>query len=272
MTDRGSDNKSLPGAQLDASKMPGHWLLARMGKRVLRPGGLKMTYTLLDALKIDWTDNVVEFAPGLAATARQIIDMKPASYIGIERDKEAVEFTTQQLTGVPIAKVIKGSASESTLADGEASIVIGEAMLSMQTQQQKQQIANEAFRILKPGGQYGIHELSITPERMPFEMKEEIKNALSNAINIGARPLTQPEWCKLLEDAGFEITAIEYAPMHLLKPMRMIQDEGFLGMLRIVKNLMFDKTAKQRVMHMRRVFKRYEEYLSAIMVIARKPE
>lgn len=27
----------LPGEGLDASKMPGHWLLARLGKRVLRP-------------------------------------------------------------------------------------------------------------------------------------------------------------------------------------------------------------------------------------------
>ena len=28
-------------------KMPGHWVLARMGKRVLRPGGLELTRRLL---------------------------------------------------------------------------------------------------------------------------------------------------------------------------------------------------------------------------------
>jgi hypothetical protein len=27
--------------------MPGHWVLARMGKRVLRPGGLELTRRLL---------------------------------------------------------------------------------------------------------------------------------------------------------------------------------------------------------------------------------
>ena len=30
----------LPGVALAAEKMPGHWLLARLGKRVLRPGGV----------------------------------------------------------------------------------------------------------------------------------------------------------------------------------------------------------------------------------------
>ncbi len=29
----------LPGARLAAEKMPSHWLLAPLGKRVLRPGG-----------------------------------------------------------------------------------------------------------------------------------------------------------------------------------------------------------------------------------------
>ena len=29
----------IPGNELAVDRMPGHWLLARMGKRVLRPGG-----------------------------------------------------------------------------------------------------------------------------------------------------------------------------------------------------------------------------------------
>lgn len=53
-------NKTLPGAQLDLSEMPGHWLLARMVKRVLRPGGLEMTRRMLDALHITSADRVVE--------------------------------------------------------------------------------------------------------------------------------------------------------------------------------------------------------------------
>ncbi len=32
------------------NKMPGHWLLAKLGKRVLRPGGLALTRAMLDRL------------------------------------------------------------------------------------------------------------------------------------------------------------------------------------------------------------------------------
>ena len=59
-----TDKMTLPGSELAASKMPGHWLLARLGKRVLRPGGLSLTRRLLESLAIQPSDAVVEFAPG----------------------------------------------------------------------------------------------------------------------------------------------------------------------------------------------------------------
>ena len=42
----------LPGSDLEAARMPGHWLLARLGKRVLRPGGMELTRWMLNALRI----------------------------------------------------------------------------------------------------------------------------------------------------------------------------------------------------------------------------
>ena len=38
-----------PGEGLKTEKMPGHWVLARLGKRVLRPGGMQLTRRLLEA-------------------------------------------------------------------------------------------------------------------------------------------------------------------------------------------------------------------------------
>ena len=90
--------KELPGTELDAAKMPGHWLLARLGKRVLRPGGLKLTRELLDALAIGPGDDVVEFAPGLGVTARMILQHKPQRYTGIERDAKAAQWTRRRLS------------------------------------------------------------------------------------------------------------------------------------------------------------------------------
>jgi hypothetical protein len=44
---------ATPHRDVPVEKMPGHWLLARMGKRVLRPGGLELTQQLLAELSID---------------------------------------------------------------------------------------------------------------------------------------------------------------------------------------------------------------------------
>src|SRR4029450_1142048 len=48
-----------PGEGLKTEKMPGHWVLARLGKNVLRPGGMQLTRRMLDALRIQHADDVV---------------------------------------------------------------------------------------------------------------------------------------------------------------------------------------------------------------------
>ena len=77
------------GEELDTTKMPGHWLLARLGKRVLRPGGRELTRQMLNGLCIKSSDEVVEFAPGLGFTAQLTLNQKPASYTAVERDEAA---------------------------------------------------------------------------------------------------------------------------------------------------------------------------------------
>ncbi len=260
----------LPGSDLDVARMPGHWLLARLGKRVLRPGGIGLTEKLLRSLSIGPNDDVVEFAPGLGVTARLILERQPRRYIGVERDVKAMRWTTRQLPQQPNVSVVVGVADETKLPANSASVVLGEAMLSMNTQEHKQRIAAEAFRILRAGGRYGIHELCVVPDNMTIQQKQEINQVLSSVIHVGARPLPTHEWRALLETAGFRVVQVGYAPMHLLRPQRLIQDEGVLGALRLGKNILIDGNARRRVLAMRRVFERYHENLSAIFVVAEK--
>jgi SAM-dependent methyltransferase len=260
-----------PGGGLSVEKMPGHWLLARLGKRVLRPGGLELTRRMLDGLEIGAEDDVVEFAPGLGATARLALACGPVSYTGVERDAEAARKVREYLEGEG-RECIVGDAEETGLADGCASVVYGEAMLTMQREPQKRRIVGEAYRLLRPGGRYGIHELCLVPDELGEEVKDEIRQSLSRTIHVGARPLTPSEWRTLLESGGFEVRAEMTAPMHLLEPKRFVQDEGVPGALRFVKNVARDGEARKRVLAMRRLFRRYQDYLSAIAIVARKPE
>ena len=43
---------TVPGASCSQRNIPGHWVLAQLGKRVLRPGGMELTRRMLAALTI----------------------------------------------------------------------------------------------------------------------------------------------------------------------------------------------------------------------------
>lgn len=251
-------------------KMPGHWLLAKMGKRVLRPGGLELTRVMLDRLNIQPCDEVVEFAPGLGVTARLTLGKQPASYTAVERDEAAAATVKNYLTGAR-QRCQLGSAEQTGLPDQSATVVYGEAMLTMQGPEQKRRIISEAFRLLKPGGRYGIHELSLTPDDLPEAVQEDISREMSHNIHVGARPLSAREWRELLAGAGFEIQSEATAPMHLLEPRRLIRDEGFFRALRFVFNVIRTPEARKRVFSMRRMFRSHRRHLAAVSFIAVKP-
>lgn len=83
---------SLPGDGLNVEKVQAIWLLARLGKRVLRSGGLGMTQALLADLNIGTSDNMVEFEPGLGVTAHSLLEKRKIRG-GVERNAKAVQWT-----------------------------------------------------------------------------------------------------------------------------------------------------------------------------------
>lgn len=262
--------EQLPGEALDGHKMPGHWVLARLGKRVLRPGGLELTRQLLAALKIDESDHVIEFAPGLGITAKMTLAVGPASYTAIERDPAAANLVTRYLQG-PTQRCVCGTAEHTGLDAEVATVVYGEAMLTMQTLEQKRSIVREAFRLLRPGGRYAIHEICLVPDDIAETEVQQLEKGLSQVIRVGARPLRNTEWRTLLEAAGFKVEDQATSGFHLLEPRRMIQDEGLFRTLRFAFNMLRDKPARQRVFAMRRVFRTHAEHMAAIMLVGVKP-
>ncbi len=260
---------ALATAVPDDDQAPGHWVLARLGKRVLRPGGRELTGKLIEALGITSNDDVVEFAPGLGFTAKLVLARKPHSYIGIERDEAAANEARQAVARYG-GQIVIGDAASSGLPSESASVVYGEAMLTMQTDARKQEIIHEARRLLRSGGRYGIHELCLLPNDLSDEAKHTIRRELAQAIRVNARPLTASEWQALLGEAGF---CVEYAhtnPMHLLEPGRIIADEGFFRALGIALRLLNRPAARQRVLEMRQVFKRHTANLCAVALVGRK--
>ncbi|MCC6729448.1 MAG: methyltransferase domain-containing protein [Chthonomonadales bacterium] len=261
----------LPGDTLAMEKMPGHWVLARLGKRVLRPGGRMLTRQMLGALAIGSEDRVVEFAPGLGSTARLTLRRQPAAYTAVEREQAAAERLRARFQGSPF-QCQTGTAEATGLPECSATVVYGEAMLTMQTPETKRRIVREAARLLQPGGRYGMHELCLMPDDLPAALKQAIQNDLTQAIHVGARPLTPAEWRALLEDEGFAVQAERTAPMHLLEPARLLADEGLSGAMRFAWNAMREPKARKRVIEMRGVFRKYAPHLGAVMMVGARTE
>src|SRR5579859_3813532 len=192
------ESELLPGAHLAADKLPGHWLLARLGKRVLRPGGLALTKQMLEALEISSSDSVVEFAPGLGITARLALAHRPAAYTAIEQDETAAALLRPHLRG-PRQECRLGSAAASGLDSQSTTVVYAEAVLTMQDPARKAAIVREAARLLKPGGRFALHEMCLRPDDLAPELSRQIQQQLSHSIRVGARPLTASGWRALLK-------------------------------------------------------------------------
>lgn len=260
------------GAHLAVHKMPAHWLMAQLGKRVLRPGGKETTRWLLEHARIDPADEVIELAPGLGLTANAILSRRPKSYTGVERDESAARFAERALAraGFGDARILRGDAAGVPLPDESATLVIGEALLSMQTAEKKRAIMSEAHRLLRRGGRYLIHELAVQPDTIDASLFDAIQKELSATIHVGVRIGTLRDWKMWLEEAGFDVECATTAPMRLLEPDRMLRDEGLLGTARFVFKALRTPGAARRLFALRRIFRRHQSHLCAVALVARR--
>lgn len=254
----------------DINKMPGYQLFASVGKKVLRPGGLKLTSRLIKNLNITAKDIVVEFAPGLGKTAKLALQKSPAEYIGVELDEAYANRLRKRLSGN--IQIINTTSANTGLPNNYVSKVYGEAMLTMQADHRKAEIIVEANRILKSGGFYGIHELVLSPDNIGDEKKAEIQKALAQVMHVNARPLTITEWTDLLKDGGFTVIKTELYPMELLNVKRIIADEGFFRAVKIGFNILSSPKKLERIKAIKSVLKKYQKYLKAVAIISQKTQ
>jgi SAM-dependent methyltransferase len=259
----------LPLSERRIEDVPGHWLLARLGKRALRPGGTAMTSTLLRDASLSAAD-VVEFAPGLGRTATEILRNWPKSYLGVERDPDAARIVAELVAARGECRNLDASATG--LPDASADVVVGEAMLTMQTERGKRAIVQEASRLLRPGGRYAIHEMALQPDEIDPAIANEACLGLARSIKVNARLLTVAEWRALLEGAGLVVDVVRTSPMALLRLRRNVADEGLAGTLRIAGNILRSRDVRRRVTDMWKTFHQHRHSIVAVSLVAHLPK
>ena len=254
----------------EAGRMQGHWLLAKLGKRILRPGGRALTAKLLEQAKPAGDDDIVELGPGVGATAEVLLRANPRSYRGVDPNPEGRDAVKNILKKHPRADYVVADARDTGLDDASADLVVSEAMLTIQDDAGKNAIVAEAARLLRPGGRYAIHEMAWLPDHTDEE-RETARKELSRVIKVGARPLTLEGWTELLAAHGLETEWHDRAPLHLLEPRRIVSDEGLWGALRFWNNARRLPGASDRLKAMRQGFQLQGKLMGGIVILARKP-
>lgn len=259
----------LLGGDVPLARMPAHWMLGRLGKKVMRPGGLTPSLHMLDALQIGPEDDVVDMWPGLGLTTERTLAARPRSYLAIERGRAEAARVRRVLAG-DAQEVVVGPVHKTGLADGAASVVYGEALLTLEPAKRKRGIVAEAARLLRPGGRYGIHELLLTPGNLPEEAKDDIERTLTTVLRVGARPLTADEWRRLIERGGFDVEFEETGKMLLLDVPTFLADEGIAGSALFTARCFAHPSVLPRIAQMWAVFRRYRDNIGAIVMTARR--
>lgn len=262
--------------QPETEQLAGFALLARLGKRVLRPGGAELTGKLLDELAIGHHDDVLEIASGRGGTATMILSHDPASYVAIDRDIGSEQAVAPLLNGSE-QKFRRSSVSRTGLGDASRDVAIGEAILTMQPHATKEAIVAELARVVRPGGRLGLHEVAFHMDDVdnPGDATngtdaEELRivTELRSHFKVNFNALTLDEWTELLDEHGFDLRMVQQAPLRLLEPDRIIADEGFAGATRFAVNVLRDGDARRRIGRMRAAMKRNAEHLRAVALVA----
>ena len=101
------------------------------------------------------------------------------------------KLTAENAPSIPTSCALH-DAADTGLESESADAVIGEAMLTMQTERGKRAIIAESLPSASAGGTYSIHELGLQPDDLPEPVKDEVRKALAPQ-HQGQRPSSHRE-------------------------------------------------------------------------------
>ncbi|MGD2109194.1 MAG: class I SAM-dependent methyltransferase [Phycisphaerae bacterium] len=246
-------------AKVPVEQLAGHVVLAKMGKKLLRPGGRRATEELSSLAGLHPGDRVCEIATNRAVTAIELARRYDVSVDGMDSSGEFLSLAERNVAERGLGDRVRphlGNGRELPFEDGTFDAVLAEAVITMLPPGEKAETLAEAARVLRPGGRLVFHEPSRT-EEAPTELRQ----GLVKAIRHAAWPLTLAEWEEFVEDAGLEQVDVRAGPVSLLSPRGLLRDEGFGGVIRIGVNVLRTRGAPARFRTMAGFFRRHRPLL-----------
>ncbi|KAM3090563.1 SAM-dependent methyltransferase [Phormidesmis sp. 146-12] len=244
---------------------PGHEVLAAAGKTVLRPGGRSATEQLFEWANFQPGETVLELASGLGTSAIALAKQHHVNVIGIEKDAVRVAIARRQvqLAGLTAQiQIIQGDIFRLNAITEQFDYVLAEAILTMQSPAGKAKILQGVADRLKPGGKFLSHEL------LAHRNVEQAHRDLAQAIRANATPLAKSGWTDAINQVGLAIVHAKVGKMRLLKPVQVLQDEGFVRTAKLIWNVLTQKKIRDRIVRMRQVFDQHYHDLGYVAICA----
>ncbi len=165
----------------------------------LHPGGLGLTNKLGRLMAIQPGDLVADLASARGESARALGRVFRCTVMGVEFGAEAVRYSSVAVPATGRAHFVRGDAECLPLRSGAFDAALCECSMSLFIN--KARAVAETARLLRPGGIFGLSDVTIEPGSLPPELEGELGQVLCLTS-----ALTADGYVDLLEDGGFTVT------------------------------------------------------------------
>lgn len=244
----------------------GHIFLKRMGKNVLRPGGIEGTKFLFNNYDMTKKQKFLEAACNKGVNLMKLCMKYPhIDFYGVDIDKSAIEEAEENFSkkGINNCRFFHSSASNLSFEDESIDVILTEAMFTMVSYDNKVKILKEYYRILKRGGILLTHDIIFK------KVDKMIKKDMSEVVNANLFPEEINSFKSKFKDSGFCFKGEKVGELTVLSFKGLIKDEGFFNALKVVKNGLKSEN-RNRFLNMMKVFSKHKNNLKYIALIHEK--
>ncbi len=249
--------------QVQEERIVAPWPLPRrVVAGVMRPGGPAMVRRALEGAGLGEGDRVVELAPGLGLTTKAILAAGPRSWTGVEPDPLGAEHLKKAAGGAG-REVRTDPVVATGLADGAASVVVIDALLSTLDDAGRTAVLAEAVRLLAEGGRVALHEFAPAPDAAPA--------ALARLADAGIEARTEAAWRADVEAAGLVPVGSLTGRLDLPEQVDLMKEAGPRGAIGITRALALDHPTRNATLATRQALERDVLALRSVVVVAEMP-
>jgi arsenite methyltransferase len=135
-------------------------------------------------------------------SARRVGPAGKAYGLDMTDEMLALARENQRKAGVDNVEFLQGEIEAIPLPNDSVDVIISNCVINLSAD--KEQALREAFRVLKPGGRFAVSDVVVRGE-----LPEDVRQSMELWVGCVAGELTENEYIRLLEAAGFEAVGLE---------------------------------------------------------------